>query len=203
MPPFTHDPATLADAEKLTECFEVIYKERMKDIPIINTELDVEAVEFQIFEGRTIGMMVTPWFINLIMLPKEGDTWDQGKPGDKDIYHFPGKDCEMMINEVDGYGFCKTFSLFSPVKDFNNQEAARVAAAIFLRDLLDETKRVEKTFSEEQIERYLDKEDMCHKEEFRKSMEDLKLPEDTGIKEEVNRRDLLRGSLRKSSDDNT
>lgn len=86
---------------------------------------------------------------------------------------------------------CKTYSLYSPVNDFPNPEAARIAAAIFLRDLLDEEKRIEPTYSEEQIQRYLNKEEMVHREKLKKQFS-----EPTNMKKEVNRRDLLRGKLR-------
>jgi len=98
-----------------------------------------------------------------------------------------------MVNEIEGFGFCKTYSLYSPVNDFPNPEAARIAAAIFLRDLLDEKKRVDPTYSEEQIQRYLNKEEMVHREELKKQFS-----EPADMKKEVNRRDLLRGKLRET-----
>ncbi|WP_419796528.1 MAG: [NiFe]-hydrogenase assembly chaperone HybE [Terasakiella sp.] len=190
----THALHTLSPsqaAEKLEACFNKIWKENMAGIQILNNDLVVEAVEFQQWDERVIGMMVTPWFINLIMLPKEGENWECTKLGEREKFNFPQKECPIMINEIEGFGFCKTYSLYSPVNDFPNPEAARIAAAIFLRDLLDEKKRIEPTYSEEQIQRYLNKEEMVHREELKKQFS-----EPANMKKEVNRRDLLRGKLR-------
>jgi len=189
---------TVAHAEEISSqlesCFNHILTENMQGINILNHELEVEAVEFQHFDGRLLGMVITPWFVNLVMLPKDGDNWDQLNLGQKEKYAFPSQDLEMMVNEIDGFGYCRTYSLYSPCKDLPNQESARIAAAMFLRNLLDETKRVDPTYSEEQIARYLEKEDMVHQEELKK-----KFSEPIEIKKEVNRRDLLRGKVRKDT----
>ncbi|NVK18405.1 MAG: [NiFe]-hydrogenase assembly chaperone HybE [Methylocystaceae bacterium] len=179
---------------KLESCFNHILNENMQGINILNHELEVEAVEFQHWDGRMLGMIITPWFVNLVMLPKNGDNWDQLALGQKEKIAFPSKDLDMMVNDIDGFGYCRTYSLYSPCKDLPNQESARIAAAMFLRDLLDETKRVEPTYSEEQIARYLEKEDMIHQEELKKQFS-----EPLQMKEEVNRRDLLRGKLRQDN----
>lgn len=189
----THDPQCQNVATQIEECFNRIHIENMQGIKILNNELDVEAIEFQKFEDRIIGMILTPWMINLVMLPNEEDDWDGRTLGERSKFQFPQQELVMMINEIEGFGYCKTFSLHSPVNDFPNQESARIAAAMFLRDLLDESKKIEKTYSEEQIQRYLDKEDMIHQEELKKQFS-----EPIEIKKEVNRRDLLRGKVRKT-----
>ncbi|MDV7340268.1 [NiFe]-hydrogenase assembly chaperone HybE [Terasakiella sp. A23] len=180
--------------QKLETCFNTILVENMQGINILNHELEVEAIEFTKWDGRVMGMVVTPWFVNLIMLPNDEDDWHTLPMGQKKTFNFPSKDLDMMVNEIEGFGYCRTYSLYSPCKDLPNQESARIAAAMFLRDLLDETKRVTPTYSEEQIARYLKKEDMVHQEELKKQFS-----EPIEIKEEVNRRDLLRGKIKKDN----
>jgi len=181
-------------ASKLETCFNRIWTENMAGIQILNNDLIVEAVEFQTWEDRVVGMMVTPWFINLIMLPKEGENWEKEELGAREKFNFPQKECLMAVNEIEGFGYCKTFSLYSPVNDFPNPESARITAAIFLRDLLDENKREDPTYSEEQIQRYLNKEEMQHHEELKKQR-----IQPVEMKKEVNRRDLLRGKIRQEN----
>ncbi len=41
---------------------------RMRGLPIVNPALAVEAVGFAPWEGHWLGVMVTPWFINLTLL---------------------------------------------------------------------------------------------------------------------------------------
>ncbi len=193
----TQDMTSLSMEEttqKLETCFNHILIENMQGINILNHELEVEAIEFTKWNGRLMGMMVTPWFVNLIMLPNEKDNWHTLELGDKQTYNFPSKDLDMMVNEIEGFGYCRTYSLYSPCKDLPNQESARIAAAMFLRDLLDETKRVAPTYSEEQIARYLKKEDMVHQEELKKQFS-----EPVELKEKIDRRDLLRGKVRKDT----
>ncbi len=189
----THqDPQCIEAAHNIEECFKRILVESMEGIQILNRDLEVEAIEFQKFEDRIIGMILCPWLLSLVILPKEDENWEDQKLGTRSTFPFPQQDLTVMSNEIEGFGICKTYSLYSPVNDFINQEAARIAGALFLRDLLDESKRVEKTYSEEQIQRYLEKEDMVHQEELKKQFS-----EPVEIKEEVNRRDLIRGKIRK------
>jgi len=186
------DPRTLDASNQIEICFNKIQRENMEGILLLNKDLEVEAVEFQIWDDHIVGMVVTPWFLNLVMLPNENDNWETQKLGEKEKHIFPSQDLIMMFNEIEGFGRCKTFSLCSPMNDFHNQEGARIAGALFLRDLLDESKRVEPTYSETQIANYLEKEDMVHQEELKEKMEPIE------IKEEVNRRDLIRGTIRKT-----
>ena len=53
----------------------------MKGMPIYNPTLAVEAVGFREHEGRQVGVMVTPWFMNLTVLPSETDqsVWVEGE----------------------------------------------------------------------------------------------------------------------------
>jgi [NiFe] hydrogenase assembly HybE family chaperone len=189
----THGLSAQEAALLLETCFTKILHENMQGINILNHELDVEAVEFQEWDDRIMGMMITPWFVSLIILPKAEENWEGGRLGEKENMSFPSRDCEMMLNEIEGFGLCKTHSIYSPCTDLPNQESARIAAAMFLRNLLDETKRVDPTYSEEQIARYLEKEDMVHQEELKKQFS-----EPIELKKEVNRRDLIRGKVRKS-----
>ena len=83
----THEPQCLEVAKKLEECFNVILKENMEGIQILNRDLIVEAVEFQVWEGRTIGMIISPWLISLVILPIEGDDWENRTLGENQQFH--------------------------------------------------------------------------------------------------------------------
>ena len=49
--------------------YEAIYAERMRDLPIVNPRLAVEAVGFEQWEDQDLGVLITPWFMNLVLLP--------------------------------------------------------------------------------------------------------------------------------------
>lgn len=64
-------PASDANAEAWGELLAGSYREigerAMRDLPIYNDALGVEAVGFRWFNGTTIGIMVTPWFMNVVI----------------------------------------------------------------------------------------------------------------------------------------
>jgi [NiFe] hydrogenase assembly HybE family chaperone len=49
--------------------YQAIYEERMRDLPIVNPKLAVEAVGFDQWEEKDLGILITPWFMNLVLLP--------------------------------------------------------------------------------------------------------------------------------------
>jgi [NiFe] hydrogenase assembly HybE family chaperone len=56
-------------AEKLEQIFNKIHQEQMQGIPILNNMLKVQALGFQEYQGRIVGILITPWLMNLVMLP--------------------------------------------------------------------------------------------------------------------------------------
>lgn len=123
-------------AETLLQTFEHILQENMQGIPILNNKLQVQTLGFQMYDGRIIGIIITPWLMNLIMLPNEEDDWSELELGKKMPIKFPSTRYKFMVNEIDGIGKCKTHSLYSPMREFNSQEHAVKVAQDFLNDLI-------------------------------------------------------------------
>jgi len=100
---------------------------RMQDMPVYNAALAVEAVGFREHTGRQVGVIVTPWFMNLTVLssPPDLDTW---RPGQIAQLAFPSGRYEFVVSEAGDNGLIATCSLFSPMQDFRDHEAAQVAA---------------------------------------------------------------------------
>jgi [NiFe] hydrogenase assembly HybE family chaperone len=99
----------------------------MKGLPIYNPTIAVEAVGFREYEGRQAGVMVTPWFMNLTVLPSEADkaVW---LPGGTVRLTFPSGQYDLLVSQLPDYGLVGTCSLFSPMSDFTDHEAAQLAA---------------------------------------------------------------------------
>jgi [NiFe] hydrogenase assembly HybE family chaperone len=98
-------------------------------MPIYNPQLVVEAVGFRRQDdGRHAGVVVTPWFMNVAVLPAEADAgrWQAGRSL---RFAFPSGEYEFHVGEVDGAGLVASCSLFSPMNDFTDHDAARTAAA--------------------------------------------------------------------------
>ncbi|MDH3948271.1 MAG: [NiFe]-hydrogenase assembly chaperone HybE, partial [Gammaproteobacteria bacterium] len=56
---------------KLVDRFTHIGVTAMRDLPIYNHNLEVEAVGFQPTDNGWLGVLITPWFINVILLPEQ------------------------------------------------------------------------------------------------------------------------------------
>ena len=140
-----HAPVMSMDeaVANLTAEFREIYNAKMRDVPFCNKALHVQPVGFRAWEGRFLGVLVTPWFMNLTMLPGPGDDWSGLVTGDTEIIDFPSGPYEFIHtcrNQVGGYKSC---SLFSPMGDFTSQLQATDVAAAVMHALFDAGNREE------------------------------------------------------------
>lgn len=123
--------------------FREIWNAKMRDVPMVNKALRVQAVGFRMQEGRPLGVLVAPWFMNLILLPGETDDWSTLEPGTKEVIAFPSGEYEFLHNTREMTGGYKACSLFSPMNDFaTHAQAVEVAEAVMLA-LFDEAHRDE------------------------------------------------------------
>ncbi|HET7203817.1 MAG TPA: [NiFe]-hydrogenase assembly chaperone HybE [Steroidobacteraceae bacterium] len=99
----------------------------MQGLPICNPALAVEAVGFRAHDGRHVGVIVTPWFMNLTVLPSAADltVW---RPGQLARLAFPSGLYDFVVSEAGDDGLIATCSLFSPMHDFADHADARAAA---------------------------------------------------------------------------
>jgi [NiFe] hydrogenase assembly HybE family chaperone len=114
---------------ELVAAFDIIARTRMNDVPICNSQLNVEAIGFQRRpDGHWTGAMITPWAINLLCLPGKAEGWPALAPCSKYDWHFPSGDYEFTVAEEDSLGIYHLCSLFSPAQEFESHEAARLTA---------------------------------------------------------------------------
>ncbi len=118
--------------DRLVGDFTEIWHSTMRDVPLVNKALRVEAVGFRRIEGGVLGVLVSPWFMNLILLPDEADQ-STCVPGQKEVITFPSGAYEFIHNTREMTGPYKACSLFSPMGDFTRQkDATDVAAAVMV-----------------------------------------------------------------------
>lgn len=100
---------------------------KVKGMPIYNPTLAVEAVGFRLHEGRQVGVIVTPWFMNLTVLPcaEDQQTWVSG--GSVRL-GFPSGTYDFVVNRLEDVGLVGACSLFSTMFEFTDHEAAQLAA---------------------------------------------------------------------------
>ncbi len=125
-------------SQGLERAFRRILRERARHMPLINDDLRVEAVGFRPWQGHSLGVMVTPWFMGLMLIPREGDDWSKLRLGEKCIHAFPSGAYEFTVAEDDGIGRYQVCTLFSPMARFADQATAVATAKAVLRGLVGE-----------------------------------------------------------------
>lgn len=127
-------------ATTLEQTYSKIQRENMQGIPVLNPQIRVQAVGFQEYQGRTLGVIITPWMMNFILLPGEQDDWSDLKFGHKALHTFPAQKLRFQVNEIEGIGICQTVSIRSPMNEFKTQEQAVKLASGFIAHLLGNSK---------------------------------------------------------------
>ncbi len=123
----------MAWGELLAASYREIGECAMRDLPIYNDALGVEAVGFRQFNGTIVGIMVTPWFMNVV-LPASAASPDTS--GATTRIRFPVGDIEFTLSEVGHMGRIASCSLFSPMFQFADMAAARATAEAALAELM-------------------------------------------------------------------
>ncbi len=127
-------PAVLT--AELEATFDRIRVDRMAEVPFLNNAVRVEAVGFEAYGDDCIGVLVTPWFMNLMLVPADPDAPAAGSPGETSLCCFPAGDFEFIAGFEEGFGHYRMCSLFSPMFDFVDHEAASQTAAAVMDGIM-------------------------------------------------------------------
>jgi len=130
------DTRTANPAPRLEAAYARIWRTRMAGLPFLNANLRVEAVGFRPWEGQWLGALVTPWFVNLVLLPGEG-AWPSLAVGAERFVKLPAGTFRFIAGRDDELGEHHACSLFSPALEFADHEAARAVAQASLDALFD------------------------------------------------------------------
>ncbi len=128
--------------DRLVDDFTEVWHAKMRDVPFVNKALSVEAVGFRRHEGHILGVLVSPWFMNLIVLP-DGEDWSGLVAGEKETIGFPSGEYEFIHNTREMIGGYKACSLFSPMGEFTRQKDATDVARAVMEALFDPAHRAE------------------------------------------------------------
>lgn len=130
------------DSEEICKTLEVafstILQTRMRDVAVVNPALSVQALGFDRYRQDWLGVLITPWFMNLLLLPGEHSSWSGQARGSKFSQVFPYGEFEFVMAEEEQLGPYAQCSLFSPMFQFAEQPAAVTAAQSALQGLLTE-----------------------------------------------------------------
>lgn len=193
-------------SQTMEQTFEHILQHNMQGIPILNPAIQVQALGFQHWQGRVLGVVITPWMMNLVLLPAADEDWSQMQLGDKQPHQFPSRSYKFMVNDIEGIGPCQTYSMCSPMRDFASHQQAVQVAQDFLENLMEKGELMEEDLVDE---------DLLGRVMRGEATPEINLDEfdelaplevtiaDTGnteipirIDNKISRRDLLRGNLK-------
>jgi [NiFe] hydrogenase assembly HybE family chaperone len=124
-------------ASALEAAFTSILRERMQDMPMVNPALAVEAVGFRPWRDHWLGILVTPWFMNLLLMPRVSAKWQPIAAGETRQYAFPAGVFEFIGARDPLLGDYQACSLFSPMFDFATMQGAHDTALAALEALFD------------------------------------------------------------------
>ena len=128
---------------RLEAMYRRIWANSMRDLPFVNPALSVEAVGFRRWQsvgalrlatasspvdqselidrpllsasGDWLGTVITPWFVNLFLVPGGGNLWSDRRPGERCHVQFPIGPLEFIAYhdasaEIPSYQHCALFA---------------------------------------------------------------------------------------------
>lgn len=191
---------------ELQKIYQRIQDERMAAMPIINLNLSVKAINFRLWNDYFFGVLLTPWFMNLMLIPEQQEHYQNRTIGEKKSFQFPSGNYEFIINQENDLGYYLSCSLFSPMFAFADQQTAVQTAEQVMIELMDEKNIEQITMREKEIKQiWLEKPDEAvdssESELARPAPVKSKAAVKASLKERmenpISRRDLLRGSFLK------
>ena len=128
--------ARVAELERLYRRIEAT---RMAGVPVCHPGLRVAACGFEPLPGSAgaLGVLVTPWFMNLVWLPLPDPAADAPplRVGEMRARAVGDERFDFIGAFEDGFGAFETCSLFSPMFEFVDQAAVLATADAVLSTL--------------------------------------------------------------------
>lgn len=117
-------------APRVLAMYRRIWETTMRDLDFVNRALEVDIAGFRRHRGDWVGAVVTPWFVNLCVLPGGGELWRDLGTGERVKLPFPVGELEFIADcdpaaEIPAALHCP---LLAPVTALKSQaEALRMA----------------------------------------------------------------------------
>ena len=140
--PPVQDAALPSPAAAVERRFAEILAGPMRDVPILNHALRVQAVGFRPWAAHWLGVLVTPWFMSLMLFPRERAACHPVGERETRQHVFPAGVFEFIGNRDAVLGDYQACSLFSPVFEFADHDTAVSTAQASLRALFDAASRL-------------------------------------------------------------
>ena len=125
------EPGALLEAH-----YRHLWMTHMHDMPFVNPALGVEAVGFRRHEGDWLGVMVTPWFLNLFLIYGGGALWGDIPAGERRYLNLPCGTLQFLADDDPDLGPYQYCPLIAPVSVLPDMATARQAAREALATVL-------------------------------------------------------------------
>lgn len=131
--------------QQITDAYKRVDK-TMRSLPVYNPSLETAVVGIRAWESDHVAVVVTPWCMNIIVALKDNDGRAEGTTQN---YAFPSGSYPMVRGFLQEVGAIESCSLFSPMEQFDSQEAAiavaeETIAGLFTAPTKDELEEKEK-----------------------------------------------------------
>lgn len=120
--PWRDDPS-----EFLAAHFEHVWQTRKRDLPSVNPALTVDVIGFSRQQGDWLGVVVTPWFINLFMFSGGGELWGDIPAGQRRYVNLPCGTLQFIADDDPDLGPYQYCPVIAPVSSVPDMATARKA----------------------------------------------------------------------------
>jgi [NiFe] hydrogenase assembly HybE family chaperone len=129
---FGEHPRVLALIERF-RCIDAA----MRALPVYNAKVAIEAIGFRPFGDDTLlGVVLTPWFMNVMTLPVEPAPIDMAEIGKTIFIELPAGKRAFVVGGDEVIGLYRAHSLHSPVLNFTLPGQASAEAQLKLAILM-------------------------------------------------------------------
>lgn len=119
----------------LEEAFRRIERDSMDGVPILNRALRVQALGFARWNEGWLGLVVSPWFVNVVYVPDADDAGREGEP----LFHaLPAGTLAFLRAREPEVGAYQTCALSTRMDAFPSHEDALEFARAALQALRQE-----------------------------------------------------------------
>jgi [NiFe] hydrogenase assembly HybE family chaperone len=132
--PCANDPASFLEAH-----YRHVWQTRMHDMPFVNPALGVEAIGFALYEGDWLGVVITPWFLNLLLVSGGGQLWGDIPAGERRYLNLPCGTMQFIADDDPDIGPYQYCPLIAPVSNLTDMAQARAVAADALKTVFAQT----------------------------------------------------------------
>lgn len=128
--PETETPAQheMERMHRLTASFARIGRETMLGLPFYNEALAVEALGFERCGDEWLGVLITPWFMNLMLVPEQPISYLEADNGKQRMVELPAGPLKFRCGGTEEFGMFHAYPIASQMDLYKSQEQARAAA---------------------------------------------------------------------------